>query len=87
MDGCAPPNSQLLSVCCVPGCQARIPEKSQRTRCALASTDGLATPDQPILWVPCDTLSSGDLTGSEGLGTPKAAARQRPEVFPVLSRG
>lgn len=86
---CEPPNSQLLSVCCVPGCQVRIPERSQRMLGAVASKDGLATPDQDsayhapsafcFFWVLCDTLSSGDVIHFEGLRTPKAAAKQGPE--------
>lgn len=86
---CAPKFPASLRVLCVPGCQVRIPERSQRMLGALASKDGLATPDQDsayhapsafcFLWVLWDTLSSGDLIHSEGLGTPKAAAKQGPE--------
>lgn len=84
------PQIPSFSPCAVslPGCQVRIPERSQRTWGALASTDGLAIPEQdsacqaPSASAPFGfCVSSGDGSDSEGLGTPKAA---RARGFPRL---
>lgn len=81
-DGCAPPKSQLLSVCRVPGCQVRIRERPQvlegRVQGLLwldwRHLSGLILSRDPCssCLLCCDALSSGDVIGSEGLRTREA---------------
>lgn len=56
--GSAPLNSQLLSMCCAPGCQVRIPERPQGMQGAAASAEGPATPVQDSPYHPPRPLAS-----------------------------